>query len=63
MLVFSRTNGFDNLMLSFDGDSHVFCIVTKVAVFLVGARSVCGVVNNLIATVFAEIVFSVIFKN
>jgi hypothetical protein len=50
-------------MLSFDGDSHVFCIVTKVAVFLVGARSVCGVVNNLVATVFAEIVFSVMFKN
>jgi hypothetical protein len=63
VLVFSRTNGCDNLMLSFDGDSHVFCIVTKVAVFLVGSRSVCGVVNNLVATVFAEIVFSVMFKN
>ena len=40
MIIFSRARSFRNLMFSLLTDSHLLCIITKVAMFLVSTRSI-----------------------
>ena len=61
--VFARADSSGNFMLSLHSDSHVFCIVPEVTMFLVCARSVRGIMNDLFSTIVAKLVLSVMFKN
>jgi hypothetical protein len=56
--VFAWANSFGNLMLLLETDSHVFGIVTEVAMFFMCARSIGRIVNDFLATVVEELVFS-----
>jgi Na+/H+-translocating membrane pyrophosphatase len=61
--VFARADSSGNFMFPLVSDSHVFCIVPEVAMFLVCARSVRGIMNDLFSTIVAKLVLSVTFKN
>jgi hypothetical protein len=61
--VFTWTDSYGNFMLSLHSNSHVFCIVTEVAMLFMSARAIGWVMNNLFATIMTELILSVMFKN
>ena len=61
--VISWANGSGNLVLPLQSNSHVFGIMTEVAMLFVRARSVGWIVNDFFATKVEKLSSSVILKH